>query len=83
MGNWTNEPTTYSYVWALDGTTVGTDVDYTIVVPDDVGRDATCTVTASNAHGATTAPTSNAVTVADPAGATSEDAGRRKHRRHE
>ena len=84
MGNWNNTPTTYSYAWALDAQTVGTDADtYTIVAPDDVGRDATCTVTASNAHGATTAPTSNVVTVVDPAGATSEETGRRKHRRHE
>lgn len=83
MGNWENTPTTYSYVWALNGTTVGTDADtYTIVAPDDVGQTAICTVTASNASGATTAPASNEVIVADP---TSEDeaGARRRHRRHE
>ena len=64
MGNWDGEPTSYDYVWKLDGATVGgNSADYT-VTSGDVGKIATCDVTASNATGATPAPTSNAVTVA-------------------
>lgn len=68
MGNWTGEPTGYDYVWKLDGATVGSNsADYTIAV-DDIGKTATCTVTASNAAGATAAPPSSGVIVADPTG---------------
>jgi hypothetical protein len=63
MGNWTNEPTTYSYLWEIEGVTVGGDSANYTVSPADVGMTATCTVTASNAAGATTAPPSNEVTI--------------------
>jgi len=66
MGNWTNEPSTYSYVWKIDGAVVGADSDTHTVTIEDIDGVATCTVTASNASGATEAPASNEVTIADP-----------------
>lgn len=66
MGNWQGEPTSYDYVWKLDGATVGANSNgYTITI-DDIGKSATCDVTATNAAGSTAAPTSTAVTIADP-----------------
>jgi hypothetical protein len=67
MGNWEGEPDTYAYQWQLDGVNVGTDAATHTVTVDDVGRTATCVVTATNPIGATTAPPSNAVVIADPA----------------
>jgi hypothetical protein len=64
MGNWTGEPTDYAYQWKRDGTTnLGTAASY-LVVTADAGSSITCVVTASNANGSTTAPPSNAVTIA-------------------
>ena len=64
MGNWSGEPTSYAYAWDMDGVaTGGTDPTYA-VQPGDVGKSATCAVTATNAQGSTAAPMSNAVTVA-------------------
>ena len=64
MGNWTGEPTSYSYQWQLNGTDAGTNAATYDVKPGDVGETATCIVTATNAIGSTTAPPSNAVVVA-------------------
>jgi hypothetical protein len=69
MGNWQQTPTGYAYAWTIDGAAAGTAADYT-VTPADVGKSATCIVTATNAVGSTAAPPSNAVTITDPAGAT-------------
>jgi hypothetical protein len=64
MGTWTNEPASYAYQWMRDGAALtGTSADYTIVA-DDAGHSLSCVVTATNAVGSTTAPPSNAVTVA-------------------
>jgi hypothetical protein len=64
MGNWTGEPTSYSYAWHRDGVANGgTDATYT-VQPDDSGHNLACVVTATNALGATVAPMSNAIAVA-------------------
>jgi hypothetical protein len=64
MGNWTGEPTSYSYAWHRDGVANGgTDATYT-VQPDDSGHSLACVVTATNALGSTVAPMSNAVAVA-------------------
>ena len=71
MGNWGGDPDTYIYQWKLDGVDVGTATEvnqYTIVAPGDVGKSATCVVTATNESGTTIAPESNAVVIADPAG---------------
>jgi hypothetical protein len=63
MGNWTEVPTSYAYQWKIDGANKGTDSpDYTRVAAD-VGKTATCVVTASNAAGSGTAPASNGVVV--------------------
>ena len=64
MGNWTGEPTSYSYRWEVGGMSAGTDAATYDVQPADVGQNATCTVTATNAAGSTTAPVSNSVLVA-------------------
>jgi len=69
MGNWTGEPTGYAYRWQINGVDEGTNAADYAVQPEDVGLTATCTVTASNAAGATQAPVSNAVVIADPAAA--------------
>ena len=42
----------------------GTDAATYDVQPADVGQNATCTVTATNAAGSTTAPVSNSVLIA-------------------
>jgi hypothetical protein len=63
MGNWTNTPTSYSYQWQVDGVTKGTNAATYSVQPGDVGHEASCTVTATNATGSTAAPASNSVVV--------------------
>jgi hypothetical protein len=70
MGNWDGEPTSYGYQWKVDGTVVGTDAATYTVQAADVGKVATCIVTATNVTGSTAAPPSADVTIADPAGAT-------------
>ena len=70
MGEWSGEPTTYAYQWKVDGTVVSTDSATHTVTTDDVGKTATCIVTATNVTGSTAAPPSADVTIADPAGAT-------------
>ena len=64
MGNWNGEPSAYSYQWKLDGTNAGTDASTYPVLPADVGKSATCVVTATNAAGSTAAPPSVGVVVA-------------------
>ena len=64
MGNWDGEPTSYAYQWKLDDTDIPGDGPILPVVSADVGHIATCVVTATNAHGSTAAPPSNAVVVA-------------------
>ena len=70
MGTWDGEPTSYGYQWKVDGTVVGTDAATYTVQAADVGKTATCIVTATNVTGSTAAPPSADVTIADPAGAT-------------
>jgi len=66
MGNWTGEPTMYVYSWSLDGVLVTPPVNPHVVTVDDVGKTATCVVTASNAAGGASAPPSNAIVVESP-----------------
>jgi hypothetical protein len=54
----------------IDGAAAGTNTATYTVTPADVGKTATCVVTATNAVGSTAAPASNPVIIADPAGAT-------------
>jgi hypothetical protein len=63
MGNWDGEPTAYAYQWQIDGTDVPSDGMDLPVAEGDIGRVATCVVTAENAAGSTTAPPSNPVTI--------------------
>ena len=64
MGIWEGEPTSYSYAWQIDGTAAGSDAATYEAQAGDVGKAATCVVTATNAAGSTAAPPSNSVTVA-------------------
>jgi hypothetical protein len=68
MGNWDGAPDTYAYQWALDGVNAGDGTATYVFVPGDVGKTATCTVSATNASGTTTAPPSNQVMIAPAAG---------------
>ena len=64
MGNWEGEPTSYAYQWKIDGVDAGTGTADYAVQAGDVGKMATCVVTATNAHGSTAAPPSVGVVVA-------------------
>jgi hypothetical protein len=63
MGIWTGEPTSYAYQWKLDGVDAGTGTADYAVQAGDVGKSATCVVTATNAHGSTAAPPSVGVVI--------------------
>ena len=64
MGNWTGEPTSYAYAWQSGGEPVGTNAADYVVSATDAARSIVCVVTATNAHGSTQAPPSNAVPIA-------------------
>jgi hypothetical protein len=65
QGTWTNAPTGYAYAWVRDSSTVvGSASSYTVQAAD-AGHVLTCSVTASNSAGATTA-VSDPVTVSNP-----------------
>ena len=64
QGEWTGEPTSYAYAWQVNGVGVGTDAATYDVQAADVGGEATCTVTATNAAGSAAAPPSVGVVVA-------------------
>jgi hypothetical protein len=63
MGNWGNEPVSYTYAWSSGGT----ESSY-VVQAADAGTSITCVVSATNAGGTTAAPPSNAVMVPAAAG---------------
>jgi hypothetical protein len=67
MGNWEGEPTSYGYQWKIDGAVAGTDSATHTVAAADVGKSASCIVTATNAHGSTAAPPSVDLVITDPA----------------
>ena len=64
MGEWTGEPTSYAYQWQMDGANIPGDGASLPLTSADLGHTVTCVVTATNAHGSTAAPPSNAVVVA-------------------
>lgn len=64
MGNWKNEPAGYAYAWHTDGIANGMGGPTYTVQPTDSGKSIACAVTATNAIGSTTAPMSNAITIA-------------------
>jgi hypothetical protein len=77
MGNWNGEPTSYAYQWKFDGADGPGDGATCPVTAAEVGKTATCVVTATNAHGSTAAPPSNEVTIADPATAGGQSRSKR------
>ena len=64
------EPTSYGYAWTVIAVAAGTDAATYTVVTADIGKSASCIVTATNAVGSTAAPPSAGVTIADPGAAT-------------
>jgi hypothetical protein len=68
MGNWVGEPTEYAYQWQRDGADIEATGDSYVIAAEDAGTSLSCTVTATNAIGSTTAPPSNAVAVPAAAG---------------
>lgn len=66
QGNWTGNPTSYTYAWQRDGVQIATGSTYT-VTGADVAHAITCTETATNANGSATA-LSDPVTPTNPAG---------------
>jgi hypothetical protein len=66
MGNWEGEPTGYTYQWQLDGADITGGTATLPIMADDVGKTATCVVSATNALGTTAAPPSNGVVVTAP-----------------
>ncbi len=66
-GLWSNDPTGYTYTWAVYGTPIpsATSASYTVQAADE-GLTLTCTVTASNATGAGAPATSAGVPVPVP-----------------
>jgi hypothetical protein len=69
MGNWTNEPTSYGYLWARDGVPIegATGETYTFT-PADVGASMTCQLTATNDAGSSAPAMSNAIGPIEEAG---------------
>jgi len=63
MGNWTGEPTSYSYEWRADTTSVLGTGDTYVVDEVAVGHEVVCLVTATNAFGSTQSPPSNATAI--------------------
>jgi hypothetical protein len=64
MGNWTGTPTSYLYRWSIGGINPGTQEPNYVCQPSDVGKTATCVVTAVNEQGQVAAPASNSVVIA-------------------
>jgi hypothetical protein len=64
MGNWEGEPKLYSSAWVSDAGAepLAYGSEY-VVQPSDAGHSITCVVQATNSHGATNAPPSNAVAI--------------------
>ena len=85
MGNWTGQPTSYTGAWMGDGATALGEGETYEVQASDAGTDITCVVTATNAAGSTTAPPSNAVSVAGTRSAAHSRGTRENHdeRHHE
>jgi hypothetical protein len=70
MGNWGNEPVSYTYAWSSGGT----EASY-VVQAGDAGTTITCVVSATNAGGTTAAPPSNGVMIPAVVGTAQAQAG--------
>jgi hypothetical protein len=61
-GTWTGSPTSYSYQWKRDGSSIlGANIAGYTIIANDVGKSITCTVTATNVAGSVTAASDNTV----------------------
>lgn len=63
LGNWYGSPNSRTYQWKIDGTNVGTSVATYTRVAGDVGKTATCVMTATNVAGTSAPVTSNSIVV--------------------
>jgi hypothetical protein len=68
FGEWANDPTGYAFLWRRNGGLITGGADPTFqtwnIVAEDIGQSLTCTVTASNASGSTSATSVAVVPVA-------------------
>ena len=64
MGNWQGEPVSYAYQWQMDDQSIPSAGASLPLTQADLGHSVACIVTATNAHGSTAAPPSNAVVIA-------------------
>lgn len=63
LGNWYGSPNSRTYQWKIDGTNVGTNAATYTRVAGDVGKTATCVMTATNVAGTSAPVTSNPIIV--------------------
>ena len=63
LGNWYGSPNSRTYQWKIDGTNVGTNAATYTRIAGDVGKTATCVMTATNVAGTSAPVTSNAIVV--------------------
>lgn len=63
LGNWNGAPSTRTYQWKIDGTNVGLNQATYTRIAGDVGKIATCAMTATNAIGTSAPVLSNAIVV--------------------
>jgi len=63
LGNWYGSPNSRTYQWKIDGANVGTNAATYTRVAGDVGKTATCVMTATNISGTSAPVTSNAIVV--------------------
>jgi hypothetical protein len=63
LGNWNGAPSARTYQWKIDTTNVGLNQPTYTRVAGDVGKVATCVMTATNANGTSGPTTSNAIVV--------------------
>jgi hypothetical protein len=63
LGNWYGSPNSRTYQWKVAGVNVGTNAATYNRVAGDVGKTATCTMTATNVAGTSAPVVSNTITV--------------------
>jgi len=63
LGNWYGSPNSRTYQWKIDGANVGTNAATYTRIAGDVGKTATCVMTATNVSGTSAPVTSNAIVV--------------------
>lgn len=62
-GDWTNQPSSYSYQWKSAAANTGTNQSTYVVLAGDATKSITCVVTAMNHHGSAVATPSNAIAI--------------------